>query len=145
MKATELLKRDHRAVQALFDQYGKARPAEKAEIFRRLKQELDLHTRIEEDVFYPALHKARPGAKVREALEEHHVVDALLSELADLSIGEVFDAKMKVLRENVEHHVKEEEREMFEDAKKSFSPTKLEELGMQLEQHRKLLERSPIP
>lgn len=143
MKATELLKKDHHAINALFDQYEKARGDDvKTEVFRRLKQELDLHSQIEQEVFYPAL-QMRPG--VREALEEHHVVDGLLSELADMSVDAQFDAKMKVLRENVEHHMKEEEHVLFADAKKHLSPQRLEELGVLLEEHRRLLEKSPIP
>ena len=118
MNAIELLKKDHQKVAGLFKQYesaGDDAPSKKEELFRRIKQELDIHARIEEEIYYPAA-KQVPDEETRElvaeAAEEHKQVKTLLAELDGMDAeDERFDAKMKVLKEDVEHHVEEEEDE----------------------------------
>ena len=112
-----LLKDDHRKVEALFERVKANEDGNNAATFKKIKDELDVHTHIEETIFYP--HLLEKGDKelkkiVREGIEEHAQVKDLLAELADLSgDSPTFKAKLKVVMENVEHHVEEEEDEMF--------------------------------
>ena len=134
MDALQLLKDDHEKVKKLLEQgESTAERAEKTrtELFAKLKQELAVHERIEEEIFYPAL-KGHPRAKelVLEAYEEHHVVDTILGELEQTDVSdEKWGAKFTVARENIEHHIEEEEGEMSEQARQVFDTAELEELG----------------
>jgi hemerythrin superfamily protein len=116
-KATDLLKADHRKVDELFSRVKANEDGNNKDVFTRIKAELDLHAHIEEQVFYPYL--LQNGDEelqkiVREGMEEHAQVKTLLPEIAALSgDSDDFKAKLKVLMENVEHHVEEEEDEMF--------------------------------
>src|SRR4051812_31468858 len=120
-RATEVLKTDHATVKGLFrdyDKLGDGAVAGKQKLFDRIKKELEVHAAIEEEIFYPAIselgEEKDAEETVREALEEHKIVKTLLAELSGLGPeDESFDAKMKVLSENVEHHADEEEDEMF--------------------------------
>ena len=92
------------------------------ELFATIKGELTVHEIIEEEIFYPEL-KAHPKAKdiVLEGYEEHHVVDLLMGELESLDVDdETWGAKAKVMKENVEHHIEEEEGDMFRKARQVF-------------------------
>jgi iron-sulfur cluster repair protein YtfE (RIC family) len=138
MNAFELLKKDHEKVSGLFKQLEET--TERAvktreELFAKLKEELDIHARIEETIFYPAIKEAEETHEITlEAIEEHNVVKQLLSELEQLPVSdETWTAKLTVLKENVEHHVEEEEGEMFKDARKVLSTEQVEELGARME------------
>lgn len=101
------------------------------ELFAKIKRELTVHEIIEEEIFYPAL-KSHPKAKqiVLEGYEEHDVVDTLMGELSALPYDdETWGAKAKVMQENIEHHIEEEEGEMFEKARAIFDRSELNELG----------------
>jgi hemerythrin superfamily protein len=120
MDALELLTADHNRVRGLFSRFKEAdehdRDAEAAELAGKIVEELEVHTTIEEEIFYPAVHDESEelGDLVDEGLEEHHVAKTLIGELGSLDAGgDEWTAKMKVLIENVEHHAKEEEEEMF--------------------------------
>jgi len=138
MNAFELLKQDHKKVSGIFE---KLEPTTergvktREELFAQLKQELDIHARIEETIFYPAIKEAKETKDITlEAYEEHNVVKQLLAELDELSKDdETWGAKLKVLKENVEHHVEEEEGEMFPSAREVLSPEQIEELGARME------------
>ena len=140
MDAIQLLTADHNEVRGLFEQF---RQAEEAEDMDRMKEvqkqifaELETHTRIEEDIFYPAVREADEeelGDTVAEGVQEHHVVKVLMREIEDVSGEETYIAKMKVLMENVEHHADEEESEMFPDVREKMGEPRLEELGAELE------------
>ena len=151
MNAIELLKKDHQKVAGLFKQYesaGEDASSKKEELFRRIKRELDIHARIEEEIFYPAA-KQVPVEEARElvaeAAEEHKQVKTLLAELGGMDAeDERFDAKMKVLKEDVEHHVEEEENEMFPKVRKGLGGDRLEDLGRQLEYRRQSLAAAGI-
>ena len=138
MDALTLLKRDHDKVKGLLRELEPTTErAEKtrSELFSRIKSELTVHEIIEEEIFYPTL-KQHPKAKdiVLEAYEEHNVVDTLMSELSELDVqDETWGAKAKVMIENIEHHIEEEEGEMFEQARKVFDSQELEELGKTME------------
>lgn len=136
MKATELLKKQHREVKALFRSAKKAAPEDRREILDEIATKLAHHMHIEETIFYPAV--AELGTKkteemVPEAYEEHHVATLVLNEFPELDPDdERFEAKMTVLDELIEHHVEEEEKEMFPAAEK-LGAERLKELGAEME------------
>jgi hemerythrin superfamily protein len=135
MDAFELLKADHKKVKGLFDELEAATGKAKLSVFNQIKSELELHTHIEETIFYPALEKPEETHDLTlEAYEEHKMVKTLLTELsgARTADGE-WQAKAKVLRENVEHHVEEEENELFDKADDALSDEEIEALGQQME------------
>jgi hemerythrin-like domain-containing protein len=123
MDPIQLLKRQHREVEALFKKIEKARSAEpRRALLAELTANLKLHMAIEEEIFYPAVQQL-PVKKAEdmtlEAYEEHAVVKLVLAELPGVDPeDDRFDAKMTVLSELIEHHVDEEEDEMFKTAKK---------------------------
>jgi hypothetical protein len=138
MNALELLKKDHQKVSDLFkrlEDTTERAVKTREELFATLKEELTVHARIEEQIFYPAIKEAEETHEITlEAIEEHNVVKQLLTELDGLAVDdEVWTAKLTVLKENVEHHVEEEEGEMFKGARKVLSTEQLDELGTRLE------------
>jgi len=147
MDAFELLKADHQKVAELFELLETASGKRKLDIFRRIKNELELHTHIEEAIFYPALEKPEPTHDLTlEAYEEHKVVKTLLAELSGAeSPNDEWQARAKVLKENVEHHVKEEENELFGKADDVLTDEEIEALGerMAAEKARKLGQAPP--
>lgn len=140
MNALELLHEDHERVQALFEQVkGTENERQHQQLFKKIKTELETHTYIEEKVFYPRLKKQDELRDlVLEAVEEHLQVKTLLRAIERLTSGnERFDAKLSVLMDNVEHHVEEEEKEMFPQVEAQFSSDQLEELGQEMEAAKK--------
>jgi hemerythrin-like domain-containing protein len=135
MDAFNLLKTDHRKVAELFDQLESANGKAKLQVFAQIKSELELHTHIEETIFYPALEDPKQTHElVLEAYEEHNVVKKLLAQLSKArSANEEWEAQAKVLRENVEHHVEEEENELFPKTRAALSAEEIETLGEQME------------
>ena len=133
MDAIALLKRQHKEVRGLFKKVEKAERAnERRQLMEQIAAALEGHTTIEEEMFYPAVRElgTKKGEEmVDEAFEEHHVVKLVLAELPKVDPeDDRFDAKMTVLSELVEHHVEEEEKEMFKLAKK-IGDDELDELG----------------
>jgi len=147
--AIALLKQEHATVKKLFAQEEKANGEKKAGIFDEIKAALEVHATIEEEIFYPAVKKARSENvkdEVREGYEEHKQIKSLLAQIATITpADETWDAKMKVLKEDVEHHVSEEEGEMFPDAKKFLHEAGLVELGTKMEARKAELEKEPAP
>jgi hemerythrin-like domain-containing protein len=141
--ALSLLKADHDVVRKILAEgESTTERAEKgrSELFTRLKTELEIHERIEEEVFYPAL-KAHPKARelALEGFEEHHIVDQILAELEQTDpTDEQWTAKFKVAKENLEHHIEEEEGDMFKAARSAFSKAELEELGARMQEIKQL-------
>jgi hemerythrin superfamily protein len=135
MDAITLLRHDHKAINTLFRRFEQARDAAeatKADVARRIVRELSVHASIEEQVFYPAVRAALPGAseEILEGLEEHHVVKWLCSEIDGMTpADERFDAKMRVLIELVRLHVKEEESSLFAEVRASLGRNELSEIG----------------
>ena len=145
MNAFQLLKEDHQKVSGIFQQLEPTTErAEKTrtELFTKLKQELDIHAHIEETIFYPAIkQEAETREIVLEGFEEHAVVKRLLSELEGGEVtSEQWTAKLKVLQENVEHHVEEEEGEMFQKARQVLSEEQIDDLGRRMEQEKKRMQ-----
>ena len=141
MDAFNLLKTDHRKVEELFSELETARGQAKLRVFEQIKTELDLHAELEEKLFYPALEKPQQTHDLTlEAYEEHAVVKNLLRQLSrGKTADDEWQAQVKVLQENVEHHVEEEENELFKKAKAALSREEIDELGelMAAEKNRK--------
>ena len=118
--AMAMLKADHQRVRALFQQYETARdPDAQREVAEQVFVELEVHAQLEELVFYPAFERADDEAGkqlVEEARQEHQTVKDTIAELRGLEVEEEFDERFQELMENVEHHVQEEETEMFPKA-----------------------------
>jgi iron-sulfur cluster repair protein YtfE (RIC family) len=138
MDAITLLKSDHEKVAGLMEKIdGTTERALKTreELFTQLKTELDIHAEIEEKIFYPVLEKADETHDITlEAFEEHRLVKQLLNELAaEPKDADTWTAKFTVLKEQVEHHVEEEEDDMFKKARKVLSKEEIEELGTRME------------
>jgi hemerythrin superfamily protein len=145
--ALALLKTDHAAVKALFEREGKLKKQDgekKVALFNQIKAALEVHATIEEEIFYPAVKKARSEHvkdEVREAYEEHKQIKSLLAQISSITPADnTYDMKIKVLKEDVEHHVKDEEGEMFPDAKKFLGESRLIELGADLAARKHQLE-----
>jgi hemerythrin superfamily protein len=135
MDAFELLKADHKKVNALFDELEAATGQAKLNVFNQIKTELELHTHLEETIFYPALEKPEETHDLTlEAYEEHKMVKTLLAKLSRArTADDEWQAQAKVLRENVEHHVDEEENELFDKADEALSDEEIEALGQRME------------
>ena len=134
MDAIALLKADHEKVKKLLSELETTTERgvkTRAELFSTIKGELTVHEIIEEEIFYPEL-KAHPKARdiVLEGYQEHHVVDLLMSELESLDVtDEKWGAKALVMKENIEHHIEEEEGEMFAKAHQVYDRAELLDLG----------------
>jgi hemerythrin-like domain-containing protein len=138
--AITLLKEDHQKVRKLLGELEETteRAAGKREtLLTAIEQELKIHTRIEEEIFYPAFRDAASKKDDKElyyeAIEEHHVVDLVLPEIKDTDVdSDEFGAKAKVLKDLVEHHAEEEETEMFPRASKLMDREELLRLGAEM-------------
>lgn len=140
MDAIELLKADHDEVRGMFEEFEKAKEAGEAERMRELQQkifsELETHTRLEEEIFYPAVRELddeEMTETVAEGIQEHHVVKVLMREIDDVKGDETFESKMTVLIENVEHHAGEEEDELFPKVREQVTQEWLDDIGAQME------------
>jgi hemerythrin superfamily protein len=145
MNAIELLKEDHDKVERLFKSFESAKESEeqgtRQEIARQICLELTVHASVEEELFYPAVDEQAAASedeevehKLDEADEEHRLVKVLVAEISEMEEGDLhFDAKVKVLKDLVEHHVEEEEGALMPRAQKLLPSDVLEALGTQIE------------
>ncbi len=135
MDAIAMLMQQHEKVKALFAQYESAQsPSQKKDLFERIADDLAVHTTIEEKVFYPAAYASDTEETLHEAVQEHLSVKRLIVDLMEETPGSgEFDAKVKVMQEQVEHHVKEEEGELFPKVRENLSQTDLEQLGSRMQ------------
>ena len=137
MDAIRLLKEDHKKVKGLFEEVeatGERAAAQRKKLFQRIDKELTVHAEIEEGIFYPEFKRRAEDTEERdevlEAYEEHALVKQLLGELENLDPKEeTYNPKLNVLKELVNHHVKEEEGTMFKMARELFDRDELNELG----------------
>ncbi|MCW8277395.1 hemerythrin domain-containing protein [Pseudomonas sp. PCH199] len=141
MNAIDMLKADHERVKAILTQLEDSTERavkKRSELLAKLEMEIMIHTKLEEEILYPAFKKA--GGKEQEkmyyeAKEEHRTVDSLV--LPDLKVTDPasveFSGRAKVVKELLEHHIEEEETEMFPQAQKLLGKAELEELGKQME------------
>jgi hemerythrin superfamily protein len=145
------LENDHETVTKLFKQFKSASNVnntdKKSGIVEKITAALEAHAALEEEIFYPAVKKARAEEtkdEVREAYEEHRQIKALLAALSETDPDDKsFDAKVKVLQEDVEHHVKEEEGEMFPDAREFLGKERVESLGDQIVERKQQMGEGP--
>ncbi len=139
--AVSLLKKDHREVEAMFDEYEQLEAdADKLALFGKIALALKVHTQIEEEIFYPAERGEVEDDMLDEAFVEHAGAKQLISEIEAMKPGdEYYDAKVKVLGEYVKHHVREEEQPggIFTQAKRGDED--LDAIGQRLEARKKAL------
>ena len=136
MNAIDLLTKDHKHLKTLLARAVTAKSDERREeLIETLRSELVAHERMEEEVFYPPLRDNKKTHDiVLEGYQEHHVADLILDELLELPTdSEMWEPKVKVLKENIEHHIEEEEDDMFKKARKVLSDEQLEDLGTRME------------
>ncbi len=149
--AISLLKSDHVKVRTLLGRLDRAtRAADRTKLLMEIKREVELHTAVEEKIFYPAFHAAErkkdDGKMFYEALAEHQAVKLLLPDLETTPPEtEEFAGKAKVLKDMIEHHAEEEEEEMFPRAEALLSEDVLMELGAQMADRKKTGEPAAEP
>lgn len=134
MSAIDMLEAQHREVEKLFERLEKEKSKDRKEaLFAELADKLAVHAAIEEKHFYPAMNDEKTKDDLLEAAEEHLAVKRLLADMLDLDADdEVFEAKLTVLKEQVEHHVEEEEGELFAQAKKLLDAEMLDALEQEM-------------
>ncbi len=144
--AIAVLKEDHRKVKEIFEQFEKAKTtAQKEKLCREAIKELKVHTSIEEEIFYPAFREALGDDEddkqlALEAAEEHRVAKTIIEALEKMkATDEDFEAKFTVLAENVRHHIKEEEEDMFPESRDLDMD--LQELGERMMERKELLKK----
>jgi hemerythrin superfamily protein len=137
LNAIELLEQDHREVEGLFEEYGELvdDPA-KGELAKKICMTLTVHMQIEEEIFYPQARKAtKDDDLLDEAVVEHAGAKNLIAEIEGMEAGEdLFDAKVKVLGEQIKHHVEEEEEELFPEV--ADTEMDLDAVGVQMEKRK---------
>jgi hemerythrin superfamily protein len=136
--AVSMLKEDHQKVKGLFQRFESADESEKEKIFNEIFRELEIHTTVEEEIFYPAMRKLE-SEMIAESLEEHNIFDFILGGMKKVKASdESYEAKFTTLKENVEHHMEEEEGEMFPKAEQSLGG-QLAELGQKMMERKEAL------
>jgi iron-sulfur cluster repair protein YtfE (RIC family) len=137
LKATDVLRKAHERFRALFAEYLHSAPDKKREIFRTIKEELEIHARVEEELFYPAVVRVRSEearAIVRNGLEEHQITEGLLAEIEQMdTLDQRYDERVKALQECVERHLRDEEERIFAQALSHMSEARLEKIGSDME------------
>jgi len=147
MKVTVLLRNDHDALKALFNKFNKPSARNqngRKELFNEIRREILVHSQMEQEIFYPALSataSTEAAGIVGKAEQEHHAVEKLLQELSGMNPGsdKNFESKMALLIESVVAHIQMEEEEIFDEARKNLPEYRLEELGLEMEDRRKIL------
>jgi hemerythrin superfamily protein len=149
MDAIEMLKKQHHEVAGLFEKFdglGDRAFQEKREIVDEIADALAMHATIEEAHFYPAVREKRTEDILLEALEEHLGIKRVIADLLKIDASEpTFDAKVKVLKEQVEHHVKEEQTDLFPKVKKIFEEEELEAIADEMQETMEELEAKGSP
>jgi hemerythrin superfamily protein len=147
MNAINLLLSQHREVDSLFSKITSAQAKnKKPQLFEELADKLAIHAAIEEHHFYPAVRASPTKDIVLESLEEHLGIKRELADLLDMSADdERFDAAIKVLKEQVEHHVEEEESDLFPKVRKLLDKDQLEAIGQAMSAEQAELEKQGSP
>ena len=149
MNAIELLKKQHREVEDLFEEFegaGDGARKTRERLCREISDQLAVHAEIEEKLFYPESKQEDTEEILRESVEEHLAMKRTLADLIEADVDdEQFDARMKVLKELVEHHVEEEEQDLFPKVRKACTKEELEDLGARMEAMAEELERAGEP
>jgi hemerythrin-like domain-containing protein len=137
MNAIDLLEKQHREVEELFEEFegaGEGARKTKERLCREISDRLAVHAKIEEKLFYPEAKQENTEDILRESVEEHLSMKRILTDLMEGGVDdEQFTARMSVLKEQVEHHVEEEEEELFPKVRKACSKEELEDLGRRMQ------------
>ena len=138
MDVLKFIEDEHDEVKQVFKKLEQAEGASATRLWNQLKSMLTLHEELEETYFYPQLKEEKKTEDlVLESYEEHHVMDVLIEEISQLEpSAENWEAKIKVLQENTEHHIEEEEGSMFPKVRKIWDTRKREEVGRQMQQRK---------
>ena len=147
MKVTVLLKNDHEGLKALFDKFNKPGGARnqnfKKEVFDEIRKEILVHFQMEQEIFYPALaatSSTQATDLIAKVEQEHQSIEKVLEELNGMNGSEKpFESKMAALKDTVVRHIQMEEEEIFDEARKNLPEYRLEELGLEMEERRKIL------
>jgi len=147
MNAIDILKSQHREVEKLFKQFEEASDISlREEIAGTICDKLAVHATLEEQHFYPAAHAQKTHTLLLESLEEHLAAKRVIADLLDLDPeDETFAAKVKVLKDEIQHHVKEEESELFPRVSRILSSEQLEDLGRVMTATESELQEGPSP
>jgi hemerythrin superfamily protein len=147
MNALNLLKKDHASVRTLFGSFertGKTDSEKRNDLLEQIRREIQIHSRAEEEIFYPAL-KALDGEGrqlVAQALKDHKDINDLLTQISRLKLtAKNFDDRFEALFETVNDHIEEEEGEIFRFAEENCSEQELEDLGRQIQERKQFLDR----
>ena len=150
MDATELLIQDHEKVQGLFAQFERAREdaQKKSTLFEKIKDELQMHTKVEEEIFYPAVEELpieRAKDDIERSLQDHEEVDALLDQLQSLAPDDAdFDERMTELIDAVRSHIELEQEEVFKVARAGLGEERLNEMGREMEEFKKSMKEGDM-
>jgi iron-sulfur cluster repair protein YtfE (RIC family) len=146
MKVTVFLRNEHENLKSLFNKYkkpGSRTGNGKKELFNDIRREILVHSQMEIEIFYPALSStasATATALVSQAEAEHHAIEKLLHELDGMNPADRnFDTKMDHVMDEVSRHIDKEEEEIFDEVRKNLPEYRLEELGLEMEDRRKIL------
>jgi hemerythrin superfamily protein len=147
MNALKMLKQQHRDVEKLFKQFEAAKSVEpQRKTFIKIADALAVHATIEERHFYPSVKEKQTEEILLESVEEHLEIKRAIADLLEMDAGdEQFEAKMKVLQEDVQHHVEEEEGELFPKVERLFDEEALEVIGAAMEETQEELLREGNP
>jgi iron-sulfur cluster repair protein YtfE (RIC family) len=146
MKVTLFLRNEHENLKSLFGKYKKPgirNPNGRKELFNDIRREILLHSQMEIEIFYPALggtSSTTASDLVTEAVEEHRAIENLLQELNVMSSSDRnFEIKMENIMDEMIRHIEKEEEQIFDEARKNLPEYRLEELGLEMEDRRKIL------
>jgi hemerythrin superfamily protein len=146
MKVTVFLRNEHENLKSLFNKYKKPNARngnEKKDLFNDIRREILLHSQMEIEIFYPALSGTSSTTAVNlasVAMEEHAAIEKSLQELTGINPSDrSFEMKMSAIMESVSRHIEREEEEIFDEARKTLPEYRLEELGLEMEERRKIL------
>ena len=147
MDAFEMLEEDHEKVKKMLDELDDTTERgvkTREELFAKIKQEMLVHETLEEEILYPTLKEFDKTKEVSlEGYEEHHVVNEIMAELEQTPVDdEKWAAKFSVMKENIEHHIEEEEDEMFKKARQVLDKEQIDALGERMEARKKELQAS---
>jgi hemerythrin superfamily protein len=147
MNALNLLKKDHDSVRTLFSRFERTSKTDlerRNDFLAQIRREIQIHSRAEEEIFYPAL-KALNGEGrqlVSQALDDHKDISDLLTQISRLKLtAKNFDDRFEALFEIVDQHIEEEEGEIFRFAEENCSEQQLEDLGRQIQERKRILDR----
>ncbi len=145
MNALDLLKKQHREVNDLFKRLKKAKPDSMEDVFIEIADRIATHSTLEERIFYPAVYVEDTEEDLQRAVEEHLQVKRLLADMLDMDVNDSqFHAKCQVLEEDFNHHITEEENELFKRVAGEFERDALMKLGQEMAKLNDMLQETDV-